>query len=133
MYAFKMENNKKIKKSPMNSDIHFKLLDILEKNPELSQRLLSRELGISLGSINFCIRALIQKGQVKAHNFKNNSNKIGYVYLLTPQGISEKIKMTKDFLKKRINEYEELQSEIERLKQDMNKANKLNLTNKNVK
>jgi len=128
-----MKKNKKLQKSPMNSDIHFKLLDILEKNPELSQRLLSRELGISLGSINYCIRALIEKGQVKTHNFKNNSNKIGYLYLLTPQGISEKIKMTKDFLKKRINEYEELQSEIERLKQDMNKANKLNLTNKNVK
>ena len=128
-----MKKNKKLQKSPMNSDIHFKLLDILEKNPELSQRLLSRELGISLGSINYCIRALIEKGQVKAQNFKNNSNKIGYVYLLTPQGISEKIKMTKDFLKKRINEYEELQSEIERLKHDMNKANKLNLTNKNVK
>ena len=128
-----MKKNKKLQKSPMNSDIHFKLLDILEKNPELSQRLLSRELGISLGSINYCIRALIEKGQVKAHNFKNNSNKIGYVYLLTPQGISEKIKMTKDFLKKRINEYEELQSEIERLKQDMNKVNRLNLTNKNVK
>jgi EPS-associated MarR family transcriptional regulator len=128
-----MKKNKKLQKSPMNSDIHFKLLDILEKNPELSQRLLSRELGISLGSINYCIRALIEKGQVKAQNFKNNSNKIGYVYLLTPQGISEKIKMTKDFLKKRINEYEELQSEIERLKHDMNKANKLNLTDKNVK
>jgi EPS-associated MarR family transcriptional regulator len=128
-----MKKNKKLQKSPMNSDIHFKLLDILEKNPELSQRLLSRELGISLGSINYCIRALIEKGQVKAQNFKNNSNKIGYVYLLTPQGISEKIKMTKNFLKKRINEYEELQSEIERLKHDMNKANKLNLTNKNVK
>lgn len=128
-----MKKNKKLQKSPMSSDIHFKLLDILEKNPELSQRLLSRELGISLGSINYCIRALIEKGQVKVHNFKNNSNKIGYVYLLTPQGISEKIKMTKDFLKKRINEYEELQSEIERLKQDMNKVNRLNLTNKNVK
>ena len=128
-----MKKNKKLLKSPMSFDIHFKLLDILEKNPELSQRLLSRELGISLGSINYCIRALIEKGQVKAHNFKNNSNKIGYVYLLTPQGISEKIKMTKDFLKKRINEYEELQSEIERLKQDMNKVNRLNLTNKNVK
>ena len=59
-----MEKNKKLKKSPMNSDIHFKLLDILEKNPELSQRLLSRELGISLGSINYCIRALVEKGQV---------------------------------------------------------------------
>ena len=128
-----MKKNKKLQKSPMNSDIHFKFLDILEINPDLSQRLLSRELGISLGSINYCIRALIEKGQVKVHNFKNNSSKIGYVYLLTPQGISEKIKMTKQFLRKRINEYEELQSEIERLKQDMNKANKLYLSNKNVK
>ena len=114
-----MEKNKKIKKSPMSSDIHFKLLDILEKNPELSQRLLSRELGISLGSINYCIRALVEKGQVKAQNFKKNSNKIGYVYLLTPKGISEKINMTKNFLTKRIEEYEQLRVEINQLKNDI--------------
>ena len=118
-----MEKNKKLKKSPMNSDIHFKLLDILEKNPKLSQRLLSRELGISLGSINYCIRALVEKGQVKAHNFKKNSNKIGYVYLLTPQGISKKISMTKDFLKKRIKEYDQLQKEIKQLKNDISSSN----------
>ena len=117
-----MEKNKKLKKSPMNSDIHFKLLDILEKNPELSQRLLSRELGISLGSINYCIRALVEKGQVKVHNFKKNSNKIGYVYLLTPQGISEKISMTKEFLRKRIKEYDQLQKEIRQLKNDISSS-----------
>ena len=115
-----MEKNKKLKKSPMSSDIHFKLLDTLEKNPKLSQRILSRELGISLGSINYCLRALVEKGQVKAHNFKKNSNKIGYVYLLTPKGISEKISMTKEFLRKRIDEYEMLQSEITRLENDIN-------------
>ena len=115
-----MEKNKKLKKSPMSSDIHFKLLDTLEKNPKLSQRILSRELGISLGSINYCLRALIEKGQVKAHNFRKNSNKIGYVYLLTPKGISEKISMTKEFLRKRIDEYEMLQSEITRLENDIN-------------
>ena len=103
----------------MSSDIHFKLLDTLEKNPKLSQRILSRELGISLGSINYCLRALVEKGQVKAHNFKKNSNKIGYVYLLTPKGISEKISMTKEFLRKRIDEYEMLQSEITRLENDI--------------
>jgi len=117
-----MEKNKKLKKSPMNSDIHFKLLDILEKNPKLSQRLLSRELGISLGSINYCIRALVEKGQVKVHNFKKNSNKIGYVYLLTPQGISEKISMTKEFLRKRIKEYDQLQKEIRQLKNDISSS-----------
>jgi len=111
--------NKKIKKSPLSSDIHFKLLDILEKNPDLSQRILSRELGISLGSINYCIRALVDKGQVKAQNFKTNTNKIGYIYLLTPQGISEKIRMTKDFLRKRVDEYEMLQREIKRLKDEI--------------
>jgi len=124
--------NKKIKKSPLSSDIHFKLLDILEKNPDLSQRLLSRELGISLGGINYCIRALIEKGQVKAQNFKTNSNKIGYIYLLTPQGISEKVKMTKDFLKKRIDEYEMLQTEIKRLKDDIKNNQKPNKNNKNA-
>jgi len=117
-----MEKNKKLKKSPMNSDIHFKLLDILEKNPKLSQRLLSRELGISLGSINYCIRALVEKGQVKVHNFKKNSNKIGYVYLLTPEGISEKISMTKEFLRKRIKEYDQLQKEIRQLKNDISSS-----------
>ena len=114
-----MEKNKKIKKSPMSSDIHFKLLDILEKNPELSQRLLSRELGISLGSINYCIRALVEKGQIKAQNFKKNSNKIGYVYLLTPKGISEKINMTKNFFFFLIKEYEQLRVEIDQLKNDI--------------
>ena len=123
--------NKKIKKNPLNSDIHFKLLDILEKNPDLSQRFLSRELGISLGGINYCIKALIEKGQVKAQNFKTNSNKIGYVYLLTPQGIAEKIRMTKNFLRKRINEYEMLQTEIERLKHDIKNNKKSNKSNKN--
>jgi len=123
-----MEKNKKLKKSPMSSDIHFKLLDTLEKNPKLSQRILSRELGISLGSINYCLRALVEKGQVKAHNFRKNSNKIGYVYLLTPKGISEKISMTKEFLRKRINEYELLQSEIKRLENDIsNNHQKKNL------
>jgi len=117
-----MEKNKKLKKSPMNSDIHFKLLDILEKNQKLSQRLLSKELGISLGSINYCIRALVEKGQVKVHNFKKNSNKIGYVYLLTPQGISEKISMTKEFLRKRIKEYDQLQKEIRQLKNDISSS-----------
>jgi len=117
-----MEKNKKLKKSPMNSDIHFKLLDILEKNQKLSQRLLSKELGISLGSINYCIRALVEKGQVKVHNFKKNSNKIGYVYLLTPEGISEKISMTKEFLRKRIKEYDQLQKEIRQLKNDISSS-----------
>lgn len=88
-------------------------------NPHLTQRELSLRLGLSLGKINFLIRAMIEKGLIKAENFKNSSNKSAYLYLLTPMGIEEKAKTTYRFLKRKIEEYEKLEIEIEQLKREV--------------
>lgn len=103
----------------MTSDeTHYQLIRLLEANPEMSQRDVARELGISLGKTNYCLQALISKGWVKATNFRNSKNRIAYVYLLTPQGIEEKAKLTLRFLKIKMAEYETLRSEIERLQRE---------------
>ena len=108
-----------------NKDIHLDLLRKLESNPEYTQRELSREMGVSLGKINYCIKKLIEKGSVKLINFSRHSNKIGYIYLLTPKGIEEKSILTFTFLKAKIKEYEMLKKEINSLKQDVEKLNSL--------
>ena len=97
-------------------DIHLDLLRKLESNPEYTQRELSKEIGVSLGKVNYCIRKLTEKGLIKITNFKQNPNKMGYVYLLTPKGIDEKARLTFSFLKRKITEYELLQKEINELK-----------------
>lgn len=93
-----------------------KVLRRLQQTPEVSQRILARELGISLGSINFCFQALVDKGWVKMQNFSQSKNKLRYAYLLTPTGISEKSKLTAKFMMRKVAEYEALQIEIEALK-----------------
>ena len=108
-----------------NKDIHLDLLRKLESNPEYTQRELSQEMGVSLGKINYCIKKLIEKGSVKLINFSRHSNKIGYIYLLTPKGIEEKSRLTFTFLKAKIKEYEMLKKEINSLKQDVEKLNSL--------
>ena len=97
-------------------DIRLDLLRKLESNPECTQRELSREMGVSLGKVNYCIRKLTEKGLIKITNFKQNPNKVGYAYLLTPQGIEEKSRLTFAFLKRKIIEYEILKKEIIALK-----------------
>ena len=104
-----------------NKDIHLDLLRKLEANPEYTQRELSQEMGVSLGKINYCMKKLIEKGWVKLMNFTNNTNKIGYAYLLTPKGIEQKTRLTFVFLKIKIEEYELLKEEISKLKQDTEK------------
>ena len=96
-------------------DILLDLLRELESNPECTQRELSQEMGVSLGKVNYCIRKLTEKGLIKITNFKQNQNKIGYVYLLTPKGIDEKARLTISFLKRKITEYEILKKEINEL------------------
>ena len=91
------------------------LKQLLEK-PNSSQRELAQALGISLGSVNFCLKALIEKGCIKMHNFQNKKNKLVYAYLLTPKGIKEKISLTAHFLERKMREYEALQAEIEALR-----------------
>ena len=94
---------------------------ILEDTPDLTQRELAKMLGISVGGINFCLNALIEKGFVKVTNFQKSKNKFGYVYLLTPRGIAEKASLTRLFLQKKMNEYEELRGEIKALKAEASK------------
>ena len=99
-----------------NQDIRLDLLRKLEINPRYTQRELSREVGVSLGKINYCMKKLTEKGWVKLSNFSHNQNKMGYAYLLTPQGIEEKSRLTFSFLKRKIVEYEVLKKEINALK-----------------
>ena len=93
-------------------DDHFEILRKISKKPKSSQRKLAKELGISLGKLNYCLKELRAKGLIKIENFKKNPNKINYLYVLTPQGISSKTKMTINFMKRKMKEYDELKSEI---------------------
>jgi len=94
------------------------LLKTLEDNPSLSQRDLAKRLGISLGKVNFCLNALVEKGCLKVNNFRNSDNKLAYAYLLTPHGVEEKARMTVRFLKYKMQEYEQLRAEIKELKRE---------------
>ena len=91
---------------------HFQILRKIDKKPNSTQRELAQDLGISLGKLNYCITALKKKGLIKIQNFKKNPKKINYLYILTPRGIAMKTNMTIDFMKKKIQEYNELKSEL---------------------
>jgi len=91
---------------------HLQILRKIQKKPESSQRELAGELGISLGKLNYCLKALQKKGLVKINNFQKNDDKINYIYVLTPRGIKHRLKLTIIFMKKKMREYDELKSEI---------------------
>ena len=95
---------------------------VLEENPEASQRQIASELNVSLGGENYCLKALVDRGLVKLGNFVKSDRKIGYAYFLTPEGMTEKAKITTRFLKRKMAEYEQLQEEIERLKVELQAA-----------
>ena len=105
--------------SPQNQETHLKVLRHLETNPNVTQRELAAELGISLGKANYCLKALIDKGMIKAKNFKNSANKRAYLYVLTPKGIETKARISVKFLQRKIEEYEALRIEIEQLKNEL--------------
>lgn len=105
----------------IDPDVRFRVLHLLEDNPELTQRELAKKLGISLGSANYCMKALIDIGHIKASNFKKAPNKSIYLYLLTPQGIAEKAQLTAGFLKRKMDEYHALKKEIELIQSKVNK------------
>ena len=114
------------KATPMTSrqaniqeDTHFRIMHILQKNPDLTQRELAKKLGMSVGGLNYCLNALIDKGLVKMQNFSNSKNKFKYVYLLTPMGIAEKVALTTRFLSRKMEEYEALKWEIEALRSEV--------------
>ena len=92
---------------------HFDVLRRLQKNPEASQRELAEKLGFSLGKLNYCLKALQDKGLIKIENFKKNPKKINYIYVLTPKGIAEKTKLTINFMKRKMKEYDELKKELD--------------------
>lgn len=99
-----------------SSEIHFQVLRAIAQNPDLTQRELAAVLGISLGKANYCLKALVVKGLVKIESFAKSKNKLGYAYLLTPQGVAQKAALTTSFLRHKLEEYESLRSEIEMLK-----------------
>lgn len=111
-------NNKSSK--TQHPDTHFRVMDLIHKNPDISQRELAKEMGISLGSMHYCLKALAQKGWLKANKFKNNPEKSVYLYLLTPEGISQKSKLAIDFLRRKKQEYDELKKQIEQLSKELN-------------
>jgi len=106
-----------------NKQDHFDVLRGVDKNPKSSQRKLAEELGFSLGKLNYCLKALQKKGFIKIENFKKNPKKINYIYVLTPKGISEKTKLTLNFMKSKMKEYDELKSELKRAKNVDNNKN----------
>jgi len=104
------------KSAGFQQEIQFEVLRRLTQTPLVSQRALARDLGVGLGTINFCFQALVDKGLIKMLNFNQSKNKLRYTYFLTPAGIAEKSKLTAEFLRLKIGEYEALQAEIEELK-----------------
>ena len=101
-----------LNKSMDNNQDHFNVLRKIQQKPESSQRELAEDLGFSLGKLNYCLKALKVKGLVKIKNFKKNPNKINYIYVLTPQRVSEKTKLTLNFMKRKMKEYDELKREV---------------------
>lgn len=97
-------------------DVHFRLLLLLESRPDATQREIAQELGVSLGAINFCVKALIDKGHIKLDNFRASKNKLGYVYVLTPEGVTHRAQLAAGFIKRKMAEFEAIQAELELLR-----------------
>ena len=100
-------------------DTHFRVLRVLDVAPDISQREIARELGLSLGAVNYCLQALVKKGQIKVQNFGAADKKLRYAYVLTPAGIAKKAQLTGSFLKRKVAEFEALKGEIEAVKQEI--------------
>lgn len=113
------------RQSQAQEDTYFRVMRILKDNPDLTQRELAEQLGVSVGSLNYCLKALIEKGWIKMQNFSQSKNKFGYVYILTPRGISEKAALTSNFLKRKRAEYEALKLEIESLSTELQSSSQV--------
>jgi|SRR6056297_291366 EPS-associated MarR family transcriptional regulator len=107
---------------PAEEDVHFRVLRILEQNPDISQRELAAQLGIALGRTNYVLKALMEKGLVKIGNFSAAQDKRRYAYILTPKGVSRKAAITKRFLARKLSEYEALEAEIESLRDELHET-----------
>ena len=117
-----VEHNDTALSTGAQDELRLRVLRALEANPELSQRQLAAELGVSLGGVNYALKALIERGFVKADNFRKSGSKVAYLYLLTPKGIAEKTTLATAFLGRKLEEYEVLRHEIEALKDEVNSA-----------
>jgi EPS-associated MarR family transcriptional regulator len=102
----------------LDDETRYRILKILEADPQASQRRIADQLGISLGRVNYCLQALVKRGLVKANNFRNSTNKRAYLYLLTPRGLEEKARVTARFLRLKLDEYEILKRELEELQRE---------------
>lgn len=105
--------------NPRQEDTAFRVMRLLQANPDLTQRELAEQLGVSVSGLNYCLKALMEKGWVKMHNFSQSKNKFGYVYILTPSGMAEKAALTSNFLKRKLQEYEALKNEIESMQTEV--------------
>lgn len=106
------------RQSKLQEDTYFRVMRLLQEDPDLTQRELADKLGVSVGGLNYCLKALMEKGWVKMQNFSQSKNKFGYVYILTPTGLAQKAALTGRFLKRKMEEYEALKAEIETLKHE---------------
>ncbi len=106
----------------LTDEARYKILRKLEANPDISQRQLAEELGVSLGKVNYCLQALIEKGLIKARNFSKSQKKVRYLYILTPEGIENKAALTRRFLKRKVAEYDALRAEIEEIRKELGLA-----------
>lgn len=112
--------------TPLQEDTRFRVLRALQDNPHITQRELAERLGVSLGATNFVLRALLDKGAIKIRNFKGNSRKLSYAYILTPHGLAEKAALTARFLARKQREYEDLRAEIEAVSLEMKSEQRIN-------
>jgi len=103
----------------LNDSTRYHILRLLERNPQISQRQLANELGMSLGKTNYCVRAVVEKGWVKVRNFRKSNRKVAYLYQLTPRGIAAKSRITRRFLDRKVEEFERLQKEIQQLRAEV--------------
>ncbi len=120
------EVNKQYKMfTPRQEDTAFRVMSLLLANPDLTQRELAERLGVSVSGLNYCLKALMEKGWVKMHNFSQSKNKFGYVYIITPSGMAEKAALTSNFLKRKLREYDALKAEIEGLQKENLSTNQM--------
>ena len=114
-----LKNSDSVLHPGARDELRLRVLRALEVSPELSQRQLAAELGVSLGGVNFALKALVERGFVKADNFRKSGHKVAYLYVLTPQGVAEKASLATAFLGRKLEEYEVLRREIEALKGEL--------------
>ena len=119
MKTDKSAKNTESRHAKAQEDTYFRIMRLVDEQPDISQRELAEKVGISLGALNYCLKALMDKGFVKLENFQNSKHKFKYAYILTPSGIAEKVSITGRFLKRKLQEYEALKAEIDALKAEV--------------